>query len=292
MTIYNASSYLHASIKSLLNQSFTDWELIAINNGSTDNSLKIISNYSDKRIKIYNFKKNIGRVQALRFAFNQSNAEFIAILDADDIACPQRFIKQIKFIDKDPKIALIATWAKYINQKGEVIGTFKPSVLQGKLQDYLGWTNPFPHSSVLIRSKYLKEVGGYPLNFKWGHDMALFIKLAARYPIGIIDQYLCHIRIHDSNMTTSPTQRLQINIERQKLFEMACKSIILSENAKRLNRGAIAFSKIRIGKAHIYSGSFFRGLKDIVRVLLKDVSYVTYFIFFKLTKGRILIKIK
>ena len=292
MTIYNGSSYLHASIESLLKQSFTNWELIAVNNGSTDESLKIIDSYQDKRIKVYKFKKNIGRIRALRYAFNRSSAEFIAILDADDIFCRQKLFQQIKFMDKNPEIALVGTWAKYINQQDDFIGIFNPPDLQKKNQDYLGWTNPFPHSSVLFRSKLAKKVGGYPMNFMWGHDMALFIKLAANYPIAIIDQYHCHIRLHDSNATASSIHKLEINIERHKLFEMACKNINLSNQAMQLNRGAKAFSKIRIGFSHIYLGRIHNGFKFIINVLLSEILYLSYFILFKLTKRYILFKSK
>ena len=99
MTIYNASLFLRESIDSLIAQSFLDWELIAIENGSTDDSPAILADFKDPRIHCFSFPRNIGRTPALVFAFNQARGEYIAILDADDVAYSQRFALQVEFLD-------------------------------------------------------------------------------------------------------------------------------------------------------------------------------------------------
>ena len=108
MTIYNHQNYLEESIKSILKQKFKNWELIACENGSRDNSKSLLKKIKDKRIKKFFFKKNIGRTNCLNFALKKSKGEYIAILDSDDIAMPSRLSKQIKFI-KEKKIALVGS---------------------------------------------------------------------------------------------------------------------------------------------------------------------------------------
>jgi len=290
MTIYNAAPYLRAAIDSLIEQTFLDWELIVVENGSVDASFEILKSYSDHRIKIHRFEKNIGRTPALRYAFNLSSTEFIAVLDADDVAFPERFFRQVEFMDENPNIALVGTWAKYIDKRGKFIGAFIPPVMSGKLIDCLGWANPIAHSSVMYRANLANEFGGYPENFVWAQDMAMFIAMASSYPIAIIDEYLCSIRVQDSNMTSSRAYSMTIALERLLLHELAAKLIKFTPRGKRLNRGAIAFSKIRIGMVHISLGRVSEGLRYIVSVLSTEIICLLSFLAFRLTTGRISVR--
>src|SRR3972149_9086486 len=98
MTIYNAEPYLRAAIDSLISQTFPDWELIAVENGSTDGSLSVLKDYADPRVRVFQQKKNIGRTPALRFAFDQARGDYVAVLDADDISSPDRLARQVAFL--------------------------------------------------------------------------------------------------------------------------------------------------------------------------------------------------
>ena len=120
MTIYNHQRYLEKSIKSIIRQSHGNWELIACENGSTDNSKNLLKKFKDKRIKKFFLKKNIGRTNCLNYALDKAKGEYIAILDSDDVAMPNRLAKQINYIKKK-KIVLVGTWFSRIDRNGKII---------------------------------------------------------------------------------------------------------------------------------------------------------------------------
>ena len=120
MTIYNHQNYLEQSIKSILKQSHKNWELIACENGSTDNSRNILKNFKDKRIKFFFFKKNIGRTKCLNYALKKASGKYIAILDSDDVAMTNRFAKQIDYIEKK-NFSLVGSWFSRIDSNGKII---------------------------------------------------------------------------------------------------------------------------------------------------------------------------
>lgn len=286
MTIFNAQPYLQAAIESLINQSFKDWELIAIENGSKDNSLEVISSYADDRIIIHKFDENIGRTPALRYAFENAKGEYIAILDADDLADSVRFARQVDFLDKNPEVAVVATWAYYIDSNGKRIGEFTPPANQGGLADSLGWSNPIAHSSAMYRRDAAAEIGGYPENYIWAQDYALFIALASKYRIAMLDHFLCSIRIQETNMTRSPKLQLTVAHERLLLLEQAAQRLPLSANGKRLNRGARMLAQIRIALIYCSEKKIAAAFNIFVRNMGSS-GYLCAFIVFKLTSGRI-----
>lgn len=286
MTIYNAQPYLQAAIESLISQSFHDWELIAVENGSKDNSFEVLSSFADERIITHKFDENIGRTPALQYAFENAKGEYIAVLDADDLADPDRFASQVAFLDGKPEVAVVATWAYYIDSNGKQIGEFTPAANQDGLADSLGWSNPIAHSSAMYRREAAAEIGGYSGKYVWAQDYALFIALASKYRIAMLDHFLCSIRIQETNMTRSPKLQLTVAQERLLLLEQAAQQIQLSAKGLRLNRGAIVLAQIRI--ALIYCSE--NRITAAFGILVKNIGGVGYlgaFVIFKLTSGRI-----
>lgn len=106
MPVYNDEPYVKAAIDSILSQSFCDFKLLIVDDGSTDKSSKIISSYADKRIEYIRHHQNLGRPVARNTALNAADSEYFAWMDSDDIACPDRFAKQIQFLDTHPKISI------------------------------------------------------------------------------------------------------------------------------------------------------------------------------------------
>jgi glycosyltransferase involved in cell wall biosynthesis len=286
MTIYNAQPYLQAAIESLINQSFKDWELIAVENGSKDNSLEVLSSYADDRIIIHKFDENIGRTPALRYAFEHAKGEYIAVLDADDLADSERFARQVAFLDEKPEVAVVATWAYYIDRNGKRIGEFTPDTNQEELADSLGWSNPIAHSSAMYRREAAAEIGGYPENYVWAQDYALFIALTSKYRIAMLDHFLCSIRIQETNMTRSPKLQLTVAQERLLLLEQAAQLIPLSAKGKRLNRGARILAQIRIALIYCSEKKIAAAFNIFVKNII-NAGYLCAFVVFKLTSGRI-----
>lgn len=267
MTIYNAEPYLKAAIDSLLSQSLQDWELIAVENGSTDASLTSLNEYCDHRVRVFPLPANIGRTPALRYAFDQARGDYIAVLDADDISSSDRFVRQVEFLDQHTDVSLVASWAHYIDEHGKVFDEFEPPVNQKELQDCLGWTNPIVHSSAMYRRHLAHEVGGYPVEIFWAQDLGLTLALARCGKIAMIGDYLCQLRVLSASMTRSAKNQILVASEAILLFKRAAETLQLSNNARRLNRRSIAIAEIKLGIATLKSGLILAGLQRIVQGL-------------------------
>ena len=281
MTVFNGEPYLKAALDSLINQTYSNWELILVDNGSHDQSIEVISNYHDKRIRLYRLKKNIGRTAALRFAFNKAKNEFIAILDADDVAQKNRFFDQMKYIEKNTNVALVASWTQYIDEKNRVIGSHQPPFIKQNLIDSFGWTNSIDHSSVLYRKSIVVQCGGYPKDFVWAQDSALFLKIACQYKIAIIKKPLTQIRIQGQSLTRSKEYAKIIAEERVRLYELAQGAFDFSFVGKMLNKGAIAFSKLRLHLIDQSNSAIMRMLEVIQLIFLNFIT-IAIFLFCKL----------
>lgn len=247
MTIYNAEPYLKEAIDSIIFQTFENWELIAIEHGSTDNSLALLSSYDDPRIHVFVYPENIGRTNALCKAFGQAQSEYIAILDADDISHPDRLAKQVKYLNENPEVGLVGSWAERIDKDSNIIANFNPPIEKTQLYNSLGWTNPFVHSSIMYRKYLAQKVGGYPKNYIYAQDYALTLNLLKVCQVAIIDEYLCKLRILNSSMTFGNNEYNKIRSKESKLlFQRAAQDIPLSAMAYIRNRIKLAILNSKI----------------------------------------------
>jgi len=270
MTIYNAEAYLKEALDSVVNQNFRDWELIAIENGSRDSSPEILACYKDSRIRTFALSANIGRTRALRYAFDNARGEFIAVLDADDLAHPNRLELQAEYLERHPACGLVGTWVEEIDSTGSVIGVLQPPAAEADLRDRLGWSNPFVHSAVMYRAALATEVGGYPANVIYSQDYSLILKIARRSGVGIIESFLCKLRSTAGSMTSDSSLRLVRAEEGLQLLREAAEILCLSPVAIRRNRHRQAVAKLKIGLALIGTSRFITGIWHIVIVLLTN----------------------
>ena len=269
MTIYNAELYLKDAIDSILIQSFSNWELIAVENGSTDQSKEILSTHDDPRVRVFALPENIGRTPALRYAFEQARGEYIAVLDADDVALPERLARQVEFLDSHAEVVLVGSWVQGIDETGRITSTLEPPTHSEELHDCLGWANPMVHSSVMYRSAAASKVGGYSEKFVYAQDIALMQALAQNGRLAIIDDFLCQWRTSSKTMTRSNENRLVIAYEQIALWRYAAKSLPLSALARRLNRLVTARSEVKYGFAMLRDKTVFSGFGNILRGLVR-----------------------
>lgn len=202
MSVHNGEKFLKEAIVSILNQTFTDFEFIIIDDGSIDNSKKIIEDFDDKRIKLIS-RKNKGLTVSLNEGLNLARGEYIARMDTDDISHPRRFETQINFLDKNPKICLCGTWAKMIDKNGNEIGEYKTPVNSKEIRRGIFWHNPFIHSSIMIRRKTLNKVGGYNEKYKTAQDYELWSRLVPKYQTANLPEFLLKYRFLQTNITTT-----------------------------------------------------------------------------------------
>ncbi len=175
MPAYNTEKYLEESIKSILNQTFTNFEFIIINDGSKDNTKKIIEIYKkkDKRIILLNNPKNLGLQVSLNRGLKLAKGKYIARMDSDDISLSNRFQIQINFLNRNKDIFLVGGSAIVINEKGEKAGCFIKNDSSKRIKKKLLKSNPFIHPSIMFRNErvYYRE------KFVCSEDYDLYLRL-------------------------------------------------------------------------------------------------------------------
>lgn len=156
MPVFNGDKYLAEAIESVFRQTYADWELIIVDDCSTDGTRKILDGVQDPRVKIFHHEKNLGSVASRNGAILESSAEYIAILDADDVAKPKRFFEEVRFLDKNPDCGVVATWVKIIDETGRPTGVvLKDTTPPEKAPIKLLFHNFIANSSTMIRRSAL-----------------------------------------------------------------------------------------------------------------------------------------
>ena len=178
MPVYNAEKYLKEAIDSILGQTFTDFEFIIVNDGSTDSSRNVILSYKDKRIKFIDNKKNEGIINALNTGLDHATGEYIARMDADDISFPVRFERQLKIMT-EYDIDVCGTTMRLIDEEGKKIGYLGPkSVVYSDMPaSILNVSTWILHPTAMMKSFTIKEVGGYRPEAKHVDDFDLWARL-------------------------------------------------------------------------------------------------------------------
>jgi glycosyltransferase involved in cell wall biosynthesis len=201
MLAYNTEKYIDQAIRSILNQSFADFELLIYNDGSTDKTVQVIKSFSDKRIRFIDSKINRGLSYARMFSLKEARCKYVAILDSDDIAMPHRLKLQYEFMERNSFIALCGGNAIEIGENGElkeglVHKKFKPHDLKILLFFY----NIFINSSAMYRREIAVDLGGYN-DMAPVEDYDLFVRIADKYDIHTFNEALVYYRIHCNNIS-------------------------------------------------------------------------------------------
>jgi len=192
MGVFNGEKHLREAIKSILNQTFKDFEFVIINDCSKDKTSEILRKYNqeDERIKIVNNHKNIGLTKSLNKALKITRGKYIARMDADDISYPERLEKQIDFLSNNLLYGLIGTWGHKIDKGGNVIGELKFLTKNENIRKALIKYNPFIHSSIMLRSEVFKKVGPYNKEWRFAQDYELFFRIIKYYKVANIPEIL------------------------------------------------------------------------------------------------------
>ncbi|MCK4903443.1 MAG: glycosyltransferase family 2 protein, partial [Candidatus Marinimicrobia bacterium] len=163
LPVYNGKHYLAECIESVLHQTYTNFEFIIVDDASTDNTPQILEDYlsQDERIRVITNPVNQKQTISANTACKNAGGKYLARMDADDIALPTRFEKQLEFLEADPEIGMVGTWTDTISESGIVIGQWKTNSEPGVLNWDLLFGTGFAHSSVMMRNNLLKKVGYY-----------------------------------------------------------------------------------------------------------------------------------
>jgi glycosyltransferase involved in cell wall biosynthesis len=176
MPVKNAEKYVYDSVQSVLFQAYKNFELLIIDDGSTDNTLKIIESFKDERIKIFK-RENAGLIEQLNFGLQKASGELIARMDADDIVLPEKLERQVKFLSENPGIHLVGTNFYFINEKGKILTEKKLPEKYEDIEFMMPFIDSVLHSTILTYKNVLIDSGGYDSKYRNVEDDELFLRL-------------------------------------------------------------------------------------------------------------------
>jgi len=209
MPVYNGEKYLADAIESILSQTFSDFEFIIIDDGSSDRTSEIIKKYrnNDTRIKVITLPKNGGLTAALNLAISESKGGFIVRQDADDTSEPERLQEQYEFLKSNPAIDLCSTYAWISGEDGVPIYSFTYPTDDNEIKDFLiRGINPIVHGAVMFRRDILKKVELPVYRFKFGQDFDLWLRISQFANFAIIPKQLYRYRRGESSISHKNTK--------------------------------------------------------------------------------------
>ena len=199
---YNAAAYIRDAIDSVLTQTFIDFELLIVDDGSTDSTREITRSYDDPRIRLIASDRNVGLTASLNHALAQARGEFVARQDADDVSEPDRLDVQLTFLRHRPHIALVGSWFTVIDTHGHPVRRVTLPTGDLGLRWAMWFSCPFVHSAMMWRRLPVQNsVGGYDERFVYAQDYELWIRVVAHFRAATVPAYLLRYREHESSMT-------------------------------------------------------------------------------------------
>ncbi len=177
MTAYNDLRFIDAAVESILRQSYADFELIIVDDGTGQHSIFAQQSAKDLRIRIVTNDRNCGTYVSANLAISQSRGEIIARLDADDFSEPSRLARLIEALDLDPGLGLVGSWATIIDEDGGTKGVWRGPVSDVEVRWNALFLNPFCHSSVAFRRACFDAVGGYNTTMRQSEDYVLWARM-------------------------------------------------------------------------------------------------------------------
>lgn len=249
LPVYNGAQFLREAMDSILQQSFSDFELLAIDDGSLDDSREVILSYSDPRIVFLQNKKNRGLVYTLNRGLQYARGVYIARMDQDDISLPERFIQQVKFMEQHPAIGLCGTWMETIGDRTGI--TIKHATDPEENKCKLLFVTVLAHPTVIFRRSILADNAlRYSEDFQHAEDYEFWSRLSQQTYITNLPTILHRYRISPGQISHKYNkQQLECHIRAQdKLLRRL--GIIPTENEGYLH-AAISFQRSVLKREYI-----------------------------------------
>ena len=201
MPVYNGQQYIGESIESVLNQTFTDFELLIIDDISTDESVKTVESFNDTRIRLVKNNKHLGLAKIRQKGVDLAKGKYIAFLDYDDIAVPQRLKDQVSFLERNKNICVVGSWIEVIDAEGKKTGqVWRHAGSSELINTILLFRNCITQSSVLLRKDCL-TLEYFRSDYWPAPDYDLWVRLSKKCKIANIPSVLTYYRKHTENMS-------------------------------------------------------------------------------------------
>jgi glycosyltransferase involved in cell wall biosynthesis len=208
--VYNGEKTVARTIQSLLAQSFTDFEVVVVNDASKDSTPQILNEFKDPRVRIIHNEQNQGISRTRNVALRQSLGDYIAIIDADDIALPYRLEKQLQTVQRDPSLSGAFSWIlQFTTDADQAASFYRPVCDPGDLRERIFFENPLPHSSAFIDRQVMGQ--GYREDLSCAEDYAKWMELiSSGKKFALIEEPLIKFWTHSPTNYTNEKMRLNM----------------------------------------------------------------------------------
>jgi hypothetical protein len=222
MAVHNGEPYVREAVRSVLDQTYTDFELLVVDDASTDATVETVESFGDPRVRIVHNDVNVGQVPSLNRGLREAHGEYVARLDADDACLPTRLARQVGVLDSEPRVCLVGTWLQAIDERGRHLGR-----LEKTLSDYVDFLYHtlimrvyVSHPAAMYRRSPVLDLGGYDESTAPSEDKDLWRKLALqRCEARIVPETLLLYRLHDEQLSqTQATYQRRVDGESQDRF--------------------------------------------------------------------------
>jgi hypothetical protein len=209
MSVFNGERFLREAVESILNQTLRDFEFIIIDDGSTDDTASILDSYvrTDPRVQVFH-QENRGMVESLNRGCGLARGKYIARMDADDIAFPDRLERQLAYLERHPEIAVLGAAFEVIEASGRRLSTIVRPATDQELRKVLKTQTCFQHSTVVMRREAFFAVKGYRKAFRRNDDYDLFLRMLERYQGANLPEPLLYYRVHPCQASCSSVRQL------------------------------------------------------------------------------------
>jgi len=230
LPVYNGAEHLRESIDSMLQQTFADFELVIVDDASSDASLEIAHSYDDPRIRILPMERNVGLAAALNAGIEFAQAPIIVRQDQDDISVARRLERQLDLLERQPRTVLVGSFAAIIslNEQGSwvVTGHHQHPVADADLRLRLLWNNPFVHSSVAFRRVAFERAGGYETDRELSlpEDYDLWSRISEHGDLANVPEELVTYRQTAGGMSEAHRERIREGVQRIATANLAAAS--------------------------------------------------------------------
>lgn len=206
MAVYNGEKFLKEAMESILNQTFIDFEFLIINDGSTDNSVKIIESFDDPRIRLIHNEKNLKLIASLNKGISLARGKYIARMDSDDISMPNRLEKEVNFLENSLEYGLVGTYYTVIDGKGKEQRNVSYPSSNDLIKLFLSLNCPLVHGSIMGRCELFQQNLYGSKEYYAVEDYELWTRMAKVTKIHNIPEYLFKYRIYGESFSDSKTQ--------------------------------------------------------------------------------------
>ena len=182
MAVYNREAGLGESVDSVLAQTFSDFELLIVDDGSTDASVRVIEERDDPRIRLVRHDENQGIPKTRNHGLSLARGEYLAILDSDDIAFPRRLERQVAYLDAHPNVAAVGGWSKRVRPNGRPTSPAVRPTRPRDIRARILFTSCFKNPTMMARTAAMREIG-YRDQFVLCQDIDMWARMSAKYAL-------------------------------------------------------------------------------------------------------------